>query len=119
MAIDEKKLIEELKGWMKCLNKKSGADNIRYELLEEVIDLIEEQPKLSLETKTSDKWIPCSKEQPPKPEDRMFQAYIVQKENVIEPFVADWDGKRWWVEWELEIGTVLAWMPLPEPYKGE
>ena len=49
----------------------------------------------------------------------MFQAYIVQKENVIEPFVADWDGKRWWVEWELEIGTVLAWMPLPEGYKGE
>lgn len=116
MAIDEKKLKDDI--WKYALTCK----NTSFEFARRMSDIekiIDEQPKLDVPDINVGKWIPCSQELPPKPEDRMFQAYIVQKENVIEPFVADWDGKRWWVEWELESGTVLAWMPLPESYKGE
>nr|DAH22094.1 MAG TPA: Protein of unknown function (DUF551) [Caudoviricetes sp.] len=64
------------------------------------------------------KWIPCSERLPKKPE-RGENGYIVQKKHVAEPFSAYWDGERWTNEDDDVIDEVMAWLPLPEPYKGE
>ena len=81
--------------------------------------IVLKQPKLSLENKTSDKWIPFDKQLPPKLEDGIYKGYIVQVINVLEPFSAYWDGENWLDEWYDKMCGVIAWMPLPEPYKGE
>lgn len=67
-------------------------------------------------------WIPCSVRLPEK-----YGAYIVtdiDRDVEIAQFEEDWDWcgdknrQAWWVE-ELGWTEVLAWMPLPEPWKGE
>ena len=116
MAIDEKKLIDNLKGWMKCLNKKSGADNTWYDLLEEVIDLIEEQPELDVPDTNIGKWIPVTERLPEVnvkvlvTYEKLNGCYLqIGFDKRINCKVERWQGK----------GTrIVAWMPLPEAYKG-
>ena len=64
--IDEKKLIEDLEEVFKehyyRLNKSGLSNELKrfINLQDRVAKVIFDQPKLSLENKTSDKWIPCS-----------------------------------------------------------
>lgn len=65
------------------------------------------------------KWIPCSERLPEKPKVDSSDGYIVQSRHVIQPFSAYWDG-RWWTNDDDDVvGGVIAWMPLPEPFKEE
>lgn len=62
------------------------------------------------------KWIPCSERLPEKPvvgED----CYLIQAQYVEQPFVAYWDGRNWTDECYEIAKHVIAWMPLPEPYR--
>lgn len=62
------------------------------------------------------KWIPCSERLPEKPvagED----CYLIQAQYVEQPFVAYWDGRNWTDECYEIAKHVIAWMPLPKPYK--
>ena len=66
-------------------------------------------------------WIPCSERLPvPNEYDetgKFFKAYLVQtKSNTMH--TALWDGTYWTI-WTrgIVIDKVIAWMPLPEPYK--
>lgn len=68
------------------------------------------------EGKADQKWIPCSERLPKKPE-RGENGYIVQKKRVAEPFSAYWDGERWTNEDGDVVDEVMAWLPLPKPYK--
>ena len=114
MMIDEKKLIDQLKFWMKLLNRKSGADNTRYEMLEEVIDLIEEQPKLSLENKIRNNWIPYdNKHEKP---NKVGRYRVTELSYFSTPIInfRFWNGKRF-----EGCEGIIAWQPNPEPYKGE
>ena len=68
-------------------------------------------------------WIPCSERLPvPNEYDEtgeFFKAYLVQtKSNRMH--TALWDGTYWTI-WTrgIVIDKVIAWMPLPEAYKGE
>lgn len=63
-------------------------------------------------------WIPCSERLPEKPEIG-FDGYIVQTRRVVQPFVGYWDGRKWTDEEDDVVDEVIAWMPLPETYKGE
>ena len=65
-------------------------------------------------------WIPCSKRMPEankQDKQGFYKAYLVQRGSRM--YTARWDGMHW-VLWT--VGTVLegvvAWMPLPEPWKG-
>lgn len=62
------------------------------------------------------KWIPCSERLPEKPvvgED----CYLIQAQYVEQPFTAYWDGCKWTDDTYTCIISVIAWMPLPEPYR--
>ncbi len=70
------------------------------------------------------RWIPVS-ERLPEPnqiEKHSLTAkyYLVQNE-YDDMMVARWDGKGWeqMYQYEYVEDEVIAWMPLPEPYKAE
>lgn len=67
-------------------------------------------------------WTPVS-ERLPKPketEDLIAKYYLVQNE-YGDMMVARWDGKGWEQMYQHEYleDDVIAWMPLPKPYKSE
>lgn len=62
------------------------------------------------------RWIPCSERLPEKPvagED----CYLIQAQYVEQPFVTYWDGRNWTDECYEIAKHVIAWMPLPKPYR--
>ena len=80
------------------------------------------------DTNIGSKWIPCSERLPE--EDKMSEYYesvIVTLDNgrVVNGCYRNTD-EEWWVDAEdgekysINVtGHVIAWCPLPEPYKGE
>lgn len=63
-------------------------------------------------------WIPCSERLPKKPEIYGdSDGYIVQTRRVEQPFIGYWDGREWTDEEVDVVAEVIAWMPLPEPYR--
>lgn len=96
--IDEKKLIDEL--------KQSGmiADNSYGNAM---VDFINSQPKIG-------QWIPCSERLP---EESLNSVIGWDEYRKRCCFVQYYDGK-----WHLgskygEAVKIIAWMPVPEPYK--
>ena len=74
-------------------------------------------------------WIPCSERLPEEPktnpvlEGKNLELYLVTTEygsneqDKVYPFRAFWNGVNFTDGWH--ILDVIAWMPLPEPHKGE
>ena len=88
---------------------------------DKVIDQIQEAMDMGAEALRETMWIPCS-ERLPVPNEfaetgHFFKAYLVQDKRKTM-YTALWDGK-WWTIWTrgIVINNVVAWMPLPEPYK--
>lgn len=70
------------------------------------------------DTNVPGKWIPCSERLPKKPEIYGdSDGYIVQTRRVEQPFIGYWDGREWADEEVDVVDEVIAWMPLPEPYR--
>lgn len=61
-------------------------------------------------------WIPCNERMPVEPEYDC-DGYIVQADNIAEPFSAYWYGDGWEDTDGMELDNIIAWQPLPEPYK--
>lgn len=63
-------------------------------------------------------WVPCNKRLPDEPEyyDEK-EGYIIQKDDWA-PFEAYWDGEYWTDSEGDRVKDVIAWMPLPDSYKG-
>lgn len=124
--IDEKKLIEDI------INTPSKVMNeIPYEATmftniqdrqNEILDIIDRQPKVG-------QWIPCSERLPNNDEYDWVLAQV-QEDNahlwipkVMEyrESINDWylEGEfgGWLKEKHGDAFKVIAWMPLPEPYK--
>ena len=115
--IDEKKLIEERPEWLNpnCVgeeeyNKGWNACNIYW------CNTIDRQPKVG-------EWIPVSEGLPKEDYDTVL---VFLESNIYD--IAIWHseyGFRPWYAGYFEEATpeweskVLAWQPLPEPYKGE
>ncbi len=123
--IDEKKLIEESPEWLNpnCVGKeeynKGWNDCNKY-----WCNTIERQPKVG-------EWIPCSERLPELHRVDMQSSgeYYMISDSVIitdgesiglTKYEVDDDDRKGWLECEFEGNEdVVAWMPLPEPYKGE
>lgn len=110
-------------GTMACYESKQERDIVKfcYDSMEHVLDRLPQyRPdnvyKDAKDTNVPGKWIPISERLPSKPlggED----GYVVQDMCVIEPFSAYWDGEKWTDDEDYVLDYIIAWMPLPEPYR--
>ena len=69
-----------------------------------------------------DVWIPCSERLPePKETENLIAKYYLVQNEYGDMMVARWDGNGWEQMYQHEYleDDVIAWMPLPEPYKAE
>lgn len=115
--IDEKKLFEEINEEL-CADCSECYGHCSIRLLEEIIN---KQPKVG-------EWILCSERLPEYNKmSEYYDSVIVTLDNgrVSEGCYINVD-KEWWVDAEdgehYSINAtehVIAWMPLPEPYKGD
>lgn len=78
------------------------------------------------------KWIPCSERTPNYPNgaeiywcsackcDVHAEQYIVMIKGAVLPTALFWDGYHWFdTDLNETLYPVVAWMPFPEPWKGE
>lgn len=126
--IDEKKLIEELKSLRVTVTGIRAGKGVLNEYAkhfkDSIIRIIDKQPKVG-------EWIPCSERLPDMHREDMEsegEYYMIS-----DPVLAT-DGERIYVaEYEVdddykigwpacdgeEYEGIIAWMPLPEPYRGD
>ena len=91
----------------------------------EILDVVEvDDIKALPSAQPEQRWIPCSERLPDHPENDDYYLVTIQCEHYDgwDDYVtgfAEWT-KRGWEELSCYIGQikVVAWMPLPEPYKG-
>lgn len=122
--IDEKKLILHLNDWMLqesfLKQTKNSAD-----IISDCIKAVEEQPKIG-------EWIPCNVRLP-KPEERKFkqkrtEVLACQKNGIVKEMMFEFETNDFWEpgddnpilhvdEVDEEGCKIIAWQPLPEPYK--
>lgn len=108
--------------------RKYGGDHSGYDtrMLYEIQDVLEGLPSAQPERKTGE-WTPCSERLPEIKEHHTSEPCIVYCDNEAYAFAELEENIFGQVGWNCErdddyheaVGTVIAWMPLPEPYKGE
>ena len=105
--IDEKKLIEDLEEQYKNLIPEDDTDFCKIWQIKQDIKIIEAQPQVG-------EWIPVS-ERLPETDDLMLVSCRTKKgiNSVNRAYYSNgaWHGSG-------SMSGVVAWMPLPEPYKG-
>jgi len=94
------------------------SDKTRKEWTEEIIKAL---PSVQPEQK----WIPCSERLPEEPYGCLVTVWdtnpvtMDEFENIL-PYFVGWDGEQWNDgDGEQCPFEVVAWMPLPEPYRGD
>ena len=118
--IDETKLVEDIEKWelelKQELEKELGKNAYRYGLnriidtLENVIDVINEQPKVG-------EWIPVEERLPEIQQDVLV---TIKRRNISYCDLAFLDDNgRWLTSRRIGYieGNVLAWQPLPKSYE--
>ena len=86
--------------WMDVIHSMDYCDDI--------LEMIDSQPTIDQKSQ----WIPCSERLP----DNDDSVLISNKNGVTKAW---WTGRSWTSIAVKNYKTVTAWMPLPEPYKGE
>lgn len=108
--IDEKKLIGELDAWWETLSPRTDArDSIICDVIESVIEKINNAEKVG-------EWIPCSERLP----DVDIEVLVSCKDRTTKYLYIDTDYRsKKNGKWVYFGEDVIAWMPLPKPYKEE
>ena len=114
--MDRKEAIEYAKFRLECHTKGDGEYTDYGEFLVAAIAALQEPER---------KWIPVSERLPEERQDRYYPISLVTLDNGdVCLGVYRYDDKEWWTrmsEGETVYTTdhkVIAWQPLPEPYKG-
>lgn len=91
-----------------------GISDFAKNIREAAQSLIDNQPDI-------ERWIPVEERTPEKPKEnplydnKPLEIYLVSVKNTDCVIRAFWNGESFTDGWEKL--NVLAWMPLPEPYK--
>lgn len=110
--IDEKELIEQIKSLRVTITglraEKSILNEYAQHFKDSVIRIIDEQPKVG-------EWISVEERLP-----NVYKTVLITTYNQ-EVRTAFLDGEHYWFSglFTYTFDDVLAWKPLPEPYKGE
>ena len=97
--IDENKLIEDL-------NSLNAVNEHESHLIDEVFDIVNRQPKVG-------EWISVKDKLP-----KVFELVLIQ--NIYGLMSVALRIENSWFNFQgNELCTAIAWMPLPEPYKGD
>ena len=105
-----------------AISRKSMLDYIKYlhgEMPKE--EFVKALPSVTPAPK-KDVWIPCSERLPePKETENLIAKYYLVQNEYGDMIVARWDGNGWEQMYQHEYleDDVIAWMPLPEPYREE
>lgn len=118
--IDEKKLLADLEDEIRLIPPIEENRDMFYfysgwnTVVVGLRCLVNNQPKLSLENKTSDKWIPYdNKHEKPSKVGR----YRVTELDFLMTRIVNF---RFWNGYRFEgCEEIIAWQPNPKPYKGE
>lgn len=125
MVIDALK--EDMEDTKKCYKYYQEKKLIEfcYNCMERAIDRLPQYyPENAVE---ESRWIPCSERLPEEPKEnpvfdgKYLEVYLVttkygsNEQDKVYPFRAFWNGINFTDGWR--ILDVIAWMPLPEPYK--
>lgn len=108
--ISRQRLIEELaECTMVGIDRSgSGLEWEDYVKFNTVVELIKSQPP-------ADQWIPCSERLPQDEQDVLGTT----DEGIVKKVWYNKYSKTWYGSPFTRRETVIAWMPLPVPYKGE
>lgn len=117
--IDENSLIEEITAFGERMTKNGMQGDFHLKIIKAVTDIIAKHPKV-------DKWIPCSERSPEigtcvlvttesgcVSDDVLIYDYKASYSK--EPCFHRWDEDMW----NCYMPRVIAWMPLPEPYRKD
>lgn len=110
--IDANMLDNEVANFFLTITGNPKQTTVVRECKESFRRMINEQPTVY----ANDGWIPVEVRLPKEPK-YIEDSYIVQEEHVIEPFSAYWDGKEWTDVNDELLEGIIAWCPLPEPYR--
>ena len=108
----------------------AGQGSTRYRIGEfwelnrnEIWKVIDEQPTVEAEPR----WIPCSERLPESDNEVLITVWDAE-DDYVEVYKGFYQGHEWWTQWchgcskikgePCGENIVIAWMPLPEPYKG-
>lgn len=100
--IDERKLIKSVKAY-----KELGLGKNLHSIADTIIEIIESQPKVG-------EWIPVEERLPGQSLNSVI-GWDTYRERCV--FVQYYMNE--WVLGNHESVNIVAWQPLPEPYKGE
>ena len=119
--IERQKAIDELKRisfshWFEC-EEYLSEDTREIEIInsKKALEVIEALPSAEPEQK----WIPCKTGILPEERDEFYQAtYLLDDGDRMVDYVY-FNSKGEWSNYAYEYSELLAWMPLPEAYKGD
>ena len=118
--MNKREIIERLKNIARHARHTVGEEPFVMSLddgiaVYEAVELLE-KPEMNC-SEIPNNWIPCSERLPE--DDTEVLVYLF--ENNKSPYIAWLSDGRWYTEYfEVEReDEPVAWMPLPEPYKGE
>ena len=103
--IDGDALYDEIsKGQLSALGFEGYDDYTNINNIDDALDAVKYAP-------TVNQWIPCSERLPEK-----SGWYLCSYESKLVQSTVFYDGG--WFNANVDVNNVIAWMPLPEPYKG-
>lgn len=116
MLIDKDKALTAIADGIRELHNEDSI--VVGEKIEEIglikaFDIIKRLP--CVESRPKDEWIPCSERLPTLADGRDVLVNVISDDRVYDIILADVET----VETVHRKGWINAWMPLPQPYRGD
>ena len=117
-----------LEGTMKNLGLQDDAEcQMELKAYRDIRDGIKDEPTAEPTAQPEQRWIPCSERLPENDNEVLITVWDAE-DDYVEVYKGFYQGHEWWTQWchgcskikdePCGENIVIAWMPLPEPYRG-